>query len=320
MNDPSLLQVLVGASRLPADEHQATLIIEAEEEQLESLRLQLSRAQGRLPVQMVKAVLSASPDTEVTWFRFNDKRMNGIVPLEKWQVAYPNIQLYSQEAYRAQTLATILSSWQAAQDNHEGVYLTISQGSPIDILDGAGEWQQRIKRISIQSPQVKVLWLEACDSWMRQHGFRQDHEDPLSWNLDPLATELIHKQAEINALCQRHKENQEQHAKREQELLAALSHVFPYQSYRDKRPDLVKFKDQELVNHFVSCGIKEGVDLQFTSVHLGLQRLADDKQRQLLEEKDEEAAKLELLDNKMRQTAQQLEVLKELFSRLMVNV
>jgi hypothetical protein len=76
------------------------------------------------------------------------------------------------------------------------------------------------------------------------------------------------------------------------------------------------------------------VDLQFISVQRELQKLVDEKQklvdekqrlveekqRQLVEEKDEEAAKLELLDNKMRQTAQQLEVLKELFARLMVNV
>lgn len=336
MNDPSLLQVLVGASRLPVDEHQPILIIEAEEERLESLRLQLSRGQRCFPVQMVKGILAATPEVEVTWHRFNDKRMNGVLPLEQWQVAYPNIQMNSQEACKAQTLATILSAWPAARDSQDDIYLTISQGSPIDALNGSGDWLQRIKRISIQSPQAKMLWLDVCDSWMQQHGFRQDHEDPLTWNIDPLATELIHKKAEINALAQRHKENeeqhakreqellaeinalaqrqkesQEQHAKREQELLAALSHVFPYSSYRDKRPDLVKFKDQELVNHFVLCGIKEGVDLQFISVHRELQRI--------LEEKDKEAAKFELLDNKMRQTAQQLEVLKELFARLMVN-
>lgn len=329
-----MLQVLVGASQLPVDEHQPILIIEAEEERLESLRLQLSRAQGCLPVKMVKGILASATEAEVTWFRFNDKRMNGVLPLEQWQVAYPNIQLTSQETCQAQTLATILSSWPEAQDTQHDIYLMISQGSPIDVLNGSGEWLQRIKRVSIQSPQAKMLWMEACDSWMQQHGFRQDHEDPLTWNIDPLASELTHKQAEINALLQRHKEGQEQHAKREQELLAALIHVFPYSSYRDKRPDLVKFKDQELVNHFVSCGIREGVDLQFISVHRELQRLTDEKQRlldekqrlveekerQLVEEKDEEAAKLELLDNKMRQTAQQLEVLKELFARLMVNV
>ena len=311
MNDPSLLQVLVGASRLPADGHRSTLIVEAEDEHLEALRLQLSRAQGSLPVLIRHAVLAATPDAVLTWFRYNDKRMNGVLPLERWQIEYPNIQLDCQETCQAKTLAQILGGWPAACDGEQGIELTISQGDPIEVLNGAGEWLQRIQRIKIESPQAKTLWLEACDAWLQQRGFRMDPEVPLSWNLDQTATEMIRTQAENNNLYQQLQADKELHAKREEELLVALQHVFPYSAYREKRPDLAQYKDSGLVNHFVAHGISEDVDLHFDSVLNEVQSLR--------EERAEEAAKLELLENKTRQTAQQLELLKDLFARLMVN-
>jgi SAM-dependent methyltransferase len=45
-------------------------------------------------------------------------------------------------------------------------------------------------------------------------------------------------------------------------LKASLSHVFPYAAYREKRPDLSTFNDQQLVEHFTTFGIREGVDIQ----------------------------------------------------------
>lgn len=311
MNDPSLIRVLVGASRLPTNQDQATMIVNAENEHIEELRLQLSRSHGGFPLLLSQAVLAASHHSEVIWFRYNDSRLNGVVSPERWKIEYPNIQLERQETLQATTLSQILSGWPAANEGNQGIEVTLAQGDPIEVLSGAGEWWQRIRRITLLGPKANILWKEACDAWLEQRGFRQDPQVPLSWMLDPLAAQLISQQAVIEALRQQHQEDLKQHAKREQELLMALNHVFPYTAYREKRPDMVTYKDQDLVRHFVVHGIREGVDLTFSGVQNELQ--------QLRAQRTHDAGRLELLESKTRQTAQHLELLKEMFARLMVN-
>jgi hypothetical protein len=312
MDEPSLLRVLVGANRLPNDQQQpSTLIVVAEDEQFKTLETQLARANGSIPVSLSHAVLAACPNKEVTWFRYNDSRINGVIPPEQLKPEYPNIELNSKEIFRATTLAELLNHWPASRDGEGGIYVTLSQGDPIEVLSGAGDWLQRIKRIKLESPLAKSLWFEAFDAWLSERAFKQDPQVPLAWVLDPLAAQLIRQQADIDALREQHQEALQLHAKREQELLAALQHIFPYSAYKSKRPDVVRFKNQDLVNHFVNHGIHEGVDLHFASMENELHALQT--------KRAEETSKLELLEIKTRQTAMHLELLKEMFARLMVN-
>lgn len=304
------LRVLLGASRVPSDQQQPTLIVEAEQERVDALRQQLARSHGSSPVLISQSVLGANPDTELTWFHYNDSRMNGVLPPERWQVMYPNIQLDHQETHRAQTLAQVLSEWPDACAGERGIHLTISQGDPIEVISGAGEWLQRIHRIKLDGPHAEMLWLETFNKLLQEHGFRLDKKVALSWDLDPFTAKLIGKQADMDALQQQLRRDLQLSQEREKELSAALHHVFPYPTYRIKRPDLASFQNQELVNHFAFYGIREGVDLQFESAYKEMQELRA--------QQAECAAKLQLLENKARQTAQQLELLKELFTRLMV--
>jgi hypothetical protein len=304
------LRVLVGASRVPSDQQQPTLIVEAEQERFDALRRQLARAHSSSSVQISQSVLGANPDTELTWFHYNDPRMNGVLPPERWQVVYPNIQLDHQETHRAQTLAQVLSEWPDACAGEQGIHLTISQGDPIEVISGTGEWLQRIHRIKLDGPHAEMLWLDRFDRWLQEHAFRLDHKVALSWNLDPFTAQLIRKQTDMDALQQKLRRDLQLSQEREKELSTALHHVFPYPTYRIKRPDLASFQNQELVNHFAFYGIREGVDLQFASAYKELQELKA--------EHAECAGKLQLLENKTRQTGQQLELLKELFTRLMV--
>lgn len=323
MDEPSLLRVLVGANRLPNDQQlPSTLIVVAEDEQFKTLETQLARTNGSNPVSLSHAVIAAHPNKEVTWFRYNDSRINGIIPPEQLKPEYPNIELNNKEIFRATTLAELLNHWPASRDGEGGIYVTLSQGDPVEVLSGAGDWLQRIKRIKLESPLAKSLWFEALDAWLSERGFKQDSQVPLAWVLDPLAAQLIRQQADIDALREQHQEalqlhaKREEdllagHAKREQELLAALQHIFPYSAYKSKRPDLVRFKDPDLVNHFVNHGIHEGVDLHFVSM--------ENELHELQAKRAEETSKLELLEIKTRQTAMHLDLLKEMFARLMVN-
>jgi hypothetical protein len=311
MDEPSLLRVLVGANRLPNDQQlPPTLIVEAEDEQLKILQMQLARANGSVPVSLTHAVLAASTNKEVTWFRYNDSRINGVIPPEHLKPEFPNIELNNTETFQATTLAEVLNKWSHACESEEGISLALSQGDPVEVLSGAGDWIHRIKFIKLESPRAKDLWLGSLDAWLSERGFKQDPHVPLTWNLDPLAAQLIKQQADNDALRKQHQEALQLHAKREKVLMAALQHIFPYSAYRTKRPDLAQFKDPDLVDHFVFHGIHEGVDLNFA--------LIENELHQLQEKRAEEASRLELLEIKTRQTAMHLDLLKELFARLMV--
>jgi hypothetical protein len=301
------LPVLIGPIRMPDAQPQPTLVVDAQADRLEALRQQLGSMPGCEAVELKHAVLGASHEAEVTWFRFSDARLNGVVPLESWQPHYPNLQLIGQDSLLAQTLEDILSAWPAAENDRSGIDLTLAQGDPLQVLAGAGCWLHKLQRIRLQGPRVKELWWDSCDPWLQQQGFRPDPQDPLGWILDPVSVSLIQQQRQIKDLRLQHDQEINQQSARQDSLLAALRHVFPYTNYRLLRPDLGSFNDEELVDHFVAYGINEGVNLQFSAVECELQQLRVD------------SARVELLSEKTRHTAQQLDLLKDLFTRLMVN-
>jgi len=305
------LQVLIGPIRMPEAQPQPMLVVDAQADRLEALRQQLGPLLDTSAVVLRQAVLAASPQVDVTWFRFNDARLNGVVCLESWQPHYPNLELIGQENLAAETLADILNAWPAAANDQIGIDLTIAQGDPIQVLAGAGDWLHRLQRIQLMGPRASELWQESCDPWLQQQGFRPDLQNPVCWTLDPVAGRLIQQQAEIEALRRQHQQDLRQHAETRNALLGALRHVFPYSTYRQLRPDIAAFSDPNLVDHFVEHGIHEGVNLQFSAVEGELQ--------QLRAHQATDSARIELLNEKTRHTAQQLDLLKDLFARLMVN-
>lgn len=106
----------------------------------------------------------------------------------------------------------------------------------------------------MQEPQVEILedLRKNLGIFLDQHQRSStsckdllDEKNSLSLDLAAVSAELDAVAAERNA------------------FLTALSHIFPYDSYRDQRPDLVLMSNIDLVNHFVNHGIHEGVDIQF---------------------------------------------------------
>jgi len=311
MEGLNCLRVLIGPIRKPDPHAQPTLVLEAQADRLEALRLQLGPQSNHPMLVMRQAVLAASSETDITWFRFNDARLNGVVPLERLQPHYPNLQLVGQDTLPAHTLADVLNAWPATSEGQNCIELSIGQGDPLQMLGGAGAWLHRLQRIQLIGPRANELWREGCDSWLQHQGFRPDPHNPLSWSLDADAVRLIQQQAEIDALRQRLEQEQQQHSEREDRLQAALRHVFPYSTYRDKRPELDAFNDQDLVEHFVNNGIDKDMNLQFSEVASELQQLRVDQAAN--------AARFELLRKKTRDTAQQLDLLKDLLARVMMN-
>lgn len=315
MEGLNLLRVLIGPLRLTAELPKPTLLVEADADRLSAYRQQFAHWLSTGDLEFRQTILAATANSDVCWYSYNDPRLNGVVPLERWLPLYPNLQLSGQTVLPAETLADILSTWPAAAEHNGELDLTIAQGDPLQVLAGAGRWLQRLRRIQVQGPRAAELWLGSLDPWLQEQGFRQDPHDPLIWTLDPLAAKLNQQQAEFEALRLHQQQEQDSQAAREQQLLSALRHVFPYTTYRQQRPDIASFSDEDLVDHFVVHGIHEGVNLQFSALEGTLQS----QLQQLRAEREAETARVELLQEKSRHTAQQLDLLKDLFARLMVN-
>lgn len=284
MERSPLLRVLVGSSHLPADDSQPTLIVEAEPERLEVMRQQLESSSSAQTTILYQAVLAATSKAELLWFRFNDPRLNGIVPLERWHDVYPNLQLQQAETLRSQTLAEILAHWPAAMQADQGISLTLTQGDPLEVLKGADAWLPRIHRIQLQAPKAEVFWLEACGSWLERHGFKRESASALSWVLDPEARQRINQQAELESLrrqvstiISQHQRELAKSNRNYSEVLKALSLTFPYAAYREKRPDLNQLSDPELLSHYRAHGMLEKVDLRFSALQEEWQQQSDER-------------------------------------------
>jgi hypothetical protein len=309
MAEEPLLRVLIGANRLPAPSNQPTLILEAEPDRVKRLQQQLSKDTSQPPYQIRQAALAASSG-ELSWYRFNDVRLNGTVAVERLQELYPNLLLVQEEQLQARTLAELLAEWPAAAEGQDSIVLTLNQGDPIQVLEGAGAWQERIQVIILQTPKTQDLWLQELQTWCQTHGFQPDSQQPLRWNLDAQAVELNGLQRQINDLIQQLAEAQQRLTclDRTQET---LRHVFPYQAYRERRPDLAGLSNDELLDHFINNGMQEGTDLRFDVIASELSEIR--------QARHQEAARNALLERKTQDTAQQIDLLKDMFTRLMAN-
>jgi hypothetical protein len=309
MAGPNSLHVLIGGVSLALPIEHPTLLIDAECDNLKYARQRLGAAHMHPETTFQQTALSASSPAEVIWFHFNDARLNGVVPIEQWQPFYPNLQLIDQHSMAAQTLAQVLRDWPPANRDESTIDITIAQGDPLQVLSGAGEWLHRLRRIQLQGPRSQEIWWERCNDWLQPRGFRPDPNEPLCWFLDPLALQLFQKHEEIQALHLAHQQAIQEYETREDKIMAAINHVFPYTAYKEKRPDLADFSDEKLVEHFIASGIHEDVNLQFSAV--------DSELRNLRSHVSEQATRLEMLTEKSRLFAQQLDLLKELVSRFM---
>lgn len=305
------LLVLIGPNRIPDEPRQPTLVVEAQANRLELLREQASHCNNFSNFTWKQAVLASSPDLEVEWFYFNDARFDGILALKEWHSIYPNLQSAGQQTFTAITLADLLNDWSCALNNQQNIDLFISKGDPLQVLEGAGSWIQRIRRIKLESPRAAEVWEERCDTWLQQQGFRPEPNNSLSWILDQQTAKLIQQRADAENRCIQYVQKLHDLESNFNMLLQALRHVFPYATYRKLRPDLSEFTEPQIVDHFVTHGIHEGINLQFSNMEAQLQMLEA--------ERLSDTARLELLNEKSRNTAQQLELLKDLLTRVMVN-
>ena len=131
--------------------------------------------------------------------------------------------------------------------------------------------------------------------------------DTLSAQCDGLEQERDRLNSERGALQAERDSLQEEKNRLEtdkQQLRAALEHVFPYETYKEKRPDLNQHDHGQLIDHFVRHRINENTDLRHAPMW---QRLEDCQKENRKLHKDSALIRQELSKAQIH-----MELLKEL--------
>ena len=124
----------------------------------------------------------------------------------------------------------------------------------------------------------------------------QQERDRLNAERSELQSERDNLQEEKNHL-----------ATEKQQLRGALEHVFPYGAYKEKRADLSQHDDSQLIDHFVRCGISEGVHLH----HAPMKQRLEDCQKENRKLNKESA----LIQQELSKAQIHMELLKELIGK-----
>ena len=287
--------VVVGVSETPTpDLSLPTLLLEGDEEKFQILRAGVERLPTSVPVQIRKTLIADEAGLSELWYRFNDSRCNGPIPVESWQRFFPNLKLQTQQSLISETLAGILDEWAQEQGALEELILIVRQGNPNQILAGAQHWLTTLREFHLAIPKAKEMWQESIDAWMNQNGFRRRYGEKLVWERNPLSSKVQQLRSELNSMKEALKSNERQHpSAREEErrlkeeieqlqypshtLKSCLESVFPYDFYRENNPDLRSFSNSQLLEHFHQQASQQAPGSMITAFTLERQALIKER-------------------------------------------
>jgi len=207
------------------------LVVEAEPERAQELRQVLRERPEAL---VCEEVLAANNEEMVQWNRFNDARLSGPFDLTLLRERFPNLQQIDGEQRRGRRLGDLLDSWGTGQGEHAmaQLHLVLRQGDPLGALVGLGPWLSQLKTVHLVLPWPEVT-MRLVETWLAEHGFRQDPQAATMWKLDPIAKRnwllqekenekqaLITTNQELNIACEAMKEENKFLAARLEEISA----------------------------------------------------------------------------------------------------
>jgi hypothetical protein len=180
------VSVVVGApalaSQLPAGE---VLLIDACSERLQQLAA--DHDPGRSLV-CEAAVLAAEEGEPVTWNRYADARLDGVITAQGWQAFFPNLRAQGQETVRGQRLESLLQRWSAAGPGPRRFQLVLRQGDPLSAVAGLGARLPDLQRVELAGPKAEALWQEPLGAWLEARGFCRQSGPAAAWERDLLAS------------------------------------------------------------------------------------------------------------------------------------
>ena len=230
MNPGSSLNVFVGSPqllrRLPDG---PCLIIEADQQRLDQFRLQHPLEEHRFTVELIQGVVGTENAGGLTWHCFNDTRFNGPWPLSAWVALAPNLDAIGQCTFQPRSFASFLDQSGLLGDQGLPIKLWLRQGNPIEVLNSAGPYRQRLESILLRYPAFPDEQQIALEEALIQAGMVLSDLDDNAWIRQPLKLVELNQPACVNA----------------------LRLLFDASAYRQLRPDLSEWSDLDLLQHFL---------------------------------------------------------------------
>ena len=228
MNPGSSLNVFVGSPqllrRLPDG---PCLIIEADQQRLDQFRLQHPLEEHRFTVELIQGVVGTENAGGLTWHCFNDTRFNGPWPLSAWVALAPNLDAIGQCTFQPRSLALFLDQSGLLRDQALPIKLWLRQGNPIEVLNSAGPYRQRLESILLRYPALPDEQQIALEEALCQVGLVLSDFDDNAWIRQPLKLVELNQPACVNA----------------------LRLLFDASAYRKLKPDLSEWSDLDLLQH-----------------------------------------------------------------------
>ena len=181
------------------------LVVELDQSRLEE-RARVAADIGIERIMLIEQLVGAKTE-EVSWYRYNDSRLNGIKPLPELKPKYPNLALEAMEVREQISLAQLLLSWEPALP--DGGVLVLPDSAESDWLDGAIPCLQRLRALcwlwdeSWTTQSQQQLDGVLADCWLTLQSDEAMHQSALKvWRRDDdlhfRATVLVERDALIN--------------------------------------------------------------------------------------------------------------------------
>ena len=230
MNPAISVNVFVGSPqllrRLPDG---PCLIIDADQQRLDQFRLQHPLEEHPFTVELIHGVVGKENAEELTWHCFNDARFNGPWPLSDWVALAPNLSAIGQCSFQPRSLVSFLDQSGLLGDQALPIKLWLRQGNPIEVLNSAGPYRQRLESILLRYPLLPDEQQIALEEALFQAGLVLSDLDDNAWIRQPLKLIELNQPACVNA----------------------LRLLFDASAYRKLKPDLREWSDLDLLQHWL---------------------------------------------------------------------
>ena len=228
MNPAISVNVFVGSPqllrRLPDG---PCLIIDADQQCLDQFRLQHPLKEHPFTVELIHGFVGTENAEELTWHHFNDARFNGPWPLSDWVALAPNLSAIGQCSFQPRSLVSFLDQSGLLGDQALPIKLWLRQGNPIEVLNSAGPYRQRLESILLRYPALPNEQQIVLEKTLSQAGLVLSEVDDNAWIRQRLRLTEVNQPACVNA----------------------LRLLFDASAYRQLKPDLSEWSDLDLLQH-----------------------------------------------------------------------
>ena len=156
-------------------------VIDADQDQLDRLEQDLAVRPHAHGCELHCAVLARQMDAPIDWYRFNDRRWDGTLPLRTCRKGRPNLQLRDRSIRVGIELSALLDGLSIGVDAMQFLTVIVGQGDPLAVVEAGGDWLERIEELQLVAPDAEASWAQLLEARLQPLGFKRSRDGALVW-------------------------------------------------------------------------------------------------------------------------------------------